>query len=426
MDTIYALATAPGRAGVAIVRVSGTEARNVCRSLAGDVPDPRMASLRRLRHQGDVIDEALTLFFPKGASFTGEDVVEFQTHGSPAVISRISRVLSGLDRVRAAEPGEFTRRALENGRLNLAEVEGLADLIDAETEAQRVQAFRTFDGDLGRQVETWRRDLIRAAALVEASIDFADEEVPEDVVPEVTSILQSLVASFRSEVNGVGVAERIRSGFEVAIVGPPNVGKSTLLNRLAGREAAIISEFAGTTRDVIEVRMDVSGMPVTFLDTAGVRETDDAIEALGVERALERARAADIRVVLGSVSDELSLQPDDIVLVPKSDQTPDLSGMGISGLTGDGVSPLMEHISRILSGRVAETGVATRIRHKEALTESVDALEMALWSLSSDDIELELSAESIRIATRKVDSLVGRIGVEDLLGEIFSSFCIGK
>ncbi len=426
MDTIYALATAPGRAGVAVVRVSGAESRNVCRILAGDLPNPRLASLRRLQYRDDVIDEALVLFFPKGASFTGEDVVEFQTHGSPAVISRLLGTLSHFEGVRAAEPGEFTRRALENGRLNLAEVEGLADLIDAETEAQRVQAFRTFDGELGRQVETWRRDLVRAAALVEASIDFADEDVPEDVVPEVLSLLRALIASFLSEVKGVGAAERIRSGFEVAIVGPPNAGKSTLLNRLAGREAAITSEYAGTTRDVIEVRLDLNGVPVTFLDTAGVRETEDSIEALGVERALERANAADIRVVLGSVGAELDLRPDDIVLVPKCDLESDVSGMGVSGLTGAGVSSLLERISGILSERAAEAGVATRLRHKEALTASVDALEMALESLSSQGDSLELGAEHIRTASRKVDTLLGRVGVEELLGEIFSSFCIGK
>jgi tRNA modification GTPase len=268
MDTIYSLATGRGKAGVAVVRVSGPRAVDCAEHLAGFRPTGRVPSLRRL-HDGDgaLIDEALVLFFASGQSFTGEDVVEFQTHGSPAIVAAVLDQLSSLDGVRLAEPGEFTRRALENGCLDLAQVEGLADLIDAETEAQRKQAVRVFDGALGERTERWRIDLIRAAALLEATIDFADEDVPVDVTPEVNQLTTGVLNEINREIAGSSAAERIRDGFEVAILGEPNIGKSTLLNALAGRDAAITSAVAGTTRDVIEVRMDLKGLPVTFLDT---------------------------------------------------------------------------------------------------------------------------------------------------------------
>ncbi|NDR57532.1 tRNA uridine-5-carboxymethylaminomethyl(34) synthesis GTPase MnmE [Aliiruegeria sabulilitoris] len=426
MDTIFALATAPGRAGVSVVRVSGPRAWDICRLLAGDVPEPRRASLRRLLSSGVVIDEALVLAFSAGESFTGEEVVEFQTHGSPAVVGFLLKVLSAQEGARVAEAGEFTRRALENGRLDLAEVEGLSDLLTAETEAQRLQAFRIFDGELGRQVDIWRSQLLRSAALVESTIDFADEEVPEDVSPEVESLLRSLRNEFAREIEGVSVAERLRSGFEVAIVGPPNAGKSTLLNRLAGRDAAITSEIAGTTRDVIEVRMDVDGLPVTFLDTAGLRETKDVVEAIGVQRALDRANQADLRVVLGTPGSGLKLEAEDLVLTPKSDLLDKDVGSGISGVTGEGVSDLLAHISTVLGNRVSQTHLATHLRHQQALQVAVESLDHALDYLALESGLEELVAEAIRGAIRSVDSLVGRIGVEDVLGEIFRNFCIGK
>ena len=268
LDTIFALATAPGKAGVAVVRVSGPEAGQAGARLFGTLPAPHHARTRILKDaNGHRLDQALVLFFPAGQSFTGEDVLELHLHGSVATVNAVLRVLGDMPGLRIAEPGEFTRRALENGCLDLAQVEGLADLIDAETEAQRKQALRVLSGDLGKTAESWRSDLIRAAALIEATIDFADEEVPVDVTPEVEALLARVSSSLETEIAGVQTAERIRTGFEVAIVGAPNVGKSTLLNALAGREAAITSEYAGTTRDVIEVRMDLAGLPVTLLDT---------------------------------------------------------------------------------------------------------------------------------------------------------------
>ncbi len=426
MDTIFALASAPGRAGVAVLRVSGDRAWDACRSLTGGVPEVRRASLRKLRDGSDLIDEALVLIFDSEQSFTGEKCVEFQIHGSPAVISRLLAFLAELDGFRLAEPGEFSRRALENDRMDLTRIEGLSDLLEAETEAQRKQAMRTFAGELRSQAESWREKLLRAVALVEVSIDFADEDVPVDVGPEVSELVRGLISDFREEIAGVDSAEQLRNGFEVAIVGPPNSGKSTLLNRLAGRDAAITSEFAGTTRDVIEVRMDIEGLPVTILDTAGLRETEDLVEAIGVQRARERAMAADIRLIMGTGDLGIELLPGDVLIAGKSDLGVIGEGLPISGLTGAGLEDLLKRIQSTLADRVSETRTATHIRHARALSVAVSALEEAEnWLCLSAGAE-ELVAESIRTAIRSVDALVGRIGVEDILGEIFSSFCIGK
>ncbi|MHA7829172.1 MAG: tRNA uridine-5-carboxymethylaminomethyl(34) synthesis GTPase MnmE [Roseovarius sp.] len=428
MDTIYALSTAQGKAGVAVIRVSGPMAFDACRALAGDVPPPRTASLRDLHDStGTRLDQALVLTFSENHSFTGENTVEFQIHGSTAVISALLDALGRLDGLRAADPGEFTRRALENGQLDLAQVEGLADLIDAETESQRRQALRVLSGDLGRRAETWRESLIRAAALLEATIDFADEDVPVDVTPEVGALVSSVISDLTREIAGVGTAERIRSGFEVAIVGAPNVGKSTLLNALAGRDAAITSEYAGTTRDVIEVRMDLGGLPVTLLDTAGLRATEDAVESIGIERARSRAALADLRVFLveDGAAPDMPPEIDDIVLRAKGDRLADSSD-AISGKTGLGLSDLIARITRILSARASNAGIATRDRHKQAMERGLAALEAALTLLPQGEDTAELAAEELRTAIRALDSLVGRIDIENVLDEIFASFCLGK
>ncbi|THD76849.1 tRNA uridine-5-carboxymethylaminomethyl(34) synthesis GTPase MnmE [Thalassobius vesicularis] len=428
MDTIFALATAHGKAGVAVIRVSGPSAHAACKALCGDIPQPRKASLRLLKDQDGVrLDEALVLTFADRHSFTGEEVVEFQLHGSTAVVAAVLRVLGSLEGLRQAEPGEFTRRALENGRLDLAQVEGLADLIEAETEAQRRQALRVLSGDLGKRAEQWRRDLIRAAALLEATIDFADEEVPTDVSPEVTELVDRTVDSLQREVDGTKAAERVRTGFEVAIVGAPNVGKSTLLNALAGREAAITSEYAGTTRDVIEVRMDLGGLPVTLLDTAGLRETQDKIEEIGIARARQRASLADLRVFLieGGQHPDFAPEPEDIVLRAKADTLED-KGDAISGLSGEGVTNLIERITQVLVGRASNIGVATRERHRLAMQRAVQNLQVAREYVLIGENVTDLAAEEVRSAIRALDSLVGRIDVENVLDEIFASFCLGK
>lgn len=428
MTTIFALATARGRAGVAVIRVSGPRAFAAAESLCGRLPEPRRAVLRRFVVGGEVVDEGLVILFPDKASFTGERVAEFHLHGSPAIISSVLRALADMEGFRPAEAGEFTRRALENGRLDLAQVEGLGDLIAAETEAQRRLAQRVFSGEIGRRAEGWRASMVRARSLLEATIDFADEDVPVDVGPEVRALLGELVADLRSEATGVPVAERLRDGFEVAIVGVPNAGKSTLLNCLAGREAAITSPIPGTTRDVIEVRMDVSGLPVTFLDTAGLRDTSDPVEAIGVARARQRAEAADLRIFLvvpeGTVED-IAVMPGDIVLRGRADEIRG-EGPGVSGRTGEGVGELLDRIARVLGDRLAGVGTMTRERHRLALQHAIEALESALVVVQSDGYPAELAAEEVGRATRAMESLVGRVDVETFLGEIFASFCIGK
>lgn len=428
MDTIYATATARGRSGLAVVRISGPLALVAGQALAGQLPPYRTVGLRRLTWDGQLLDEALVLTFARGASFTGEDVVELHVHGGPAVVGAVLRALAAQSGLRLAEPGEFTRRALENGVLDLAQVEGLADLIDAETEAQRRQAVRVLSGSVGQKVEGWRRDLIRAAALLEATIDFADEDVPVDVSPEVLALIDGLMADLGREAAGVAAAERIRDGFEVAIVGAPNAGKSTLLNQLAGREAAITSDIAGTTRDVIEVRMEIAGLPVTFLDTAGLRDTEDRLEQAGIDRALKRAQEADLRLFLTDGQSVPGLEPDreDLVVLGKADTKSAIDGLAVSGLTGAGVPELMARIGEILQARVGSAGSLVRERHRLAVAAAIAALAESRAEVVRRDSRVELAAENLRRAVTALDALIGRVDVDDLLGEIFASFCIGK
>jgi tRNA modification GTPase len=428
MDTIFALASAQGKAGVSVIRLSGPQALPTASKISGgDLPTAGRA-LRVLSDQsGERIDEALVLTFAGPNSFTGEDTVEFQVHGSTSVVSAMLALLAEFDGVRLADPGEFTRRALENGKLDLSQVEALADLIDAETEAQRIQAQTVLAGGLGALAERWRVDLIRAASLIEVTIDFADEEVPVDVTDEVTALLAGVVSDLQPQITGVQIAERIRSGFEVAIVGAPNVGKSTLLNALAGREAAITSEYAGTTRDVIEVRMDLAGLPVTLLDTAGLRETDDHVEGIGIELAKKRAETADLRVFLAEDRKDIDLpiREQDIVLKPKADLLSGVPG-AISGKTGQGVDDLVREIGRILKDRAGKAGIATRARHRDAMKAASDRLISAQGILKRGPEFYDIAAEDMRSAIRSLEMLVGRVGVENLLDEIFSSFCLGK
>ena len=429
MDTIFALSSARGKAGVAVVRVTGPDARAVQARLTGRQTAPRQAVLCRIADDNDLpIDDCLALYFPEGQSFTGEPVVEFQCHGGVATVNALLDLLSRQDGLRLAEPGEFTRRALENECLDLAQVEGLADLIDAETAAQRTQALRLLSGALGDLAEAWRTDLIRAVALIEATIDFADEEVPTDVQPEVDNLLAGVMDTLASEIAGAPMAERIREGFEVAIVGPPNVGKSTLLNRLAGRDAAITSEIAGTTRDVIEVRMEIAGLPVTLLDTAGLRETGDTVEQIGVARARSRAEGADLRVMLidGPASaPEIPPRPGDIVLRGKADLAPG-APHAVSGLTGEGVDDLVSRIESELSDRVAGAGTAAHARHRDAMMTAHSAISTAREMSKTPETPPELVADELYQAIRALDALVGRVDVEHILDEIFASFCIGK
>ncbi|MER5172079.1 tRNA uridine-5-carboxymethylaminomethyl(34) synthesis GTPase MnmE [Thioclava kandeliae] len=427
MDTIFALATARGKAGVAVIRISGPKAWQAASRLCGSLPAARQTALRVLRLDGEVLDEAVVLPFAKGHSFTGEEVVEFHIHGAIATVSAVLRALGDDPDLRMAEAGEFTRRAMENERLDLSQVEGLADLIEAETESQRKQALKVLSGSVGKVVEGWRERLVRAAALLEVTIDFADEEVPVDVTPEVMAEIDAVQISLGDEIKRFGAAERIRDGFEVAIVGRPNAGKSTLLNALAGREAAITSEIAGTTRDVIEVRMDLAGLAVTLLDTAGLRETDDVVEAIGVDRAISRANEADLRVFLLDGQDLPLLTPedDDLIVYGKADIF-EGQGLRVSGKTGAGIDELVAKITAKLLRQAQGAGVMTRERHRDALINANRALDSARNEVMSGLDRPELSAIYLREAARSLESLLGRVDVENLLDEIFLSFCIGK
>jgi tRNA modification GTPase len=429
VDTIFALASAQGRAGVAVVRISGPMSWEAVRRLCGDVPLPRLASLRKVLRGGDVLDEGLVLTFAEGASFTGEQSAELHLHGSVAAVRAVLLALSESPGLRMAFPGEFTRRAVENGRMDLSQAEGLADLIDAETEAQRRQAQQLLAGALGKRAADWRQTLVEAAALIEAHIDFADEDIPERVLAGIGDRLGKLSRDFGEEVDRYAVSERIRDGFEVAIVGRPNVGKSTLLNALAGREVAITSEFAGTTRDVIEVRMDLGGLPVTMLDTAGVRETVDPVEAIGVDRTRQRASASDLRVFLMEPGDVPTVpeQAGDIFVAAKADRhLARTGGLAVSGTTGQGLGDLVEAISASLQRRAARPATITRERHRLALVRASGALAETQSALVNAPDQPELAAHCLREAIRALDSLVGRVDVEHLLDEIFARFCIGK
>ena len=425
MDTIFAPATAPGRAGVAVIRISGPDAFAALDRLAGRVGPSRVATRVRVVRDGETLDDALAIAFPAPASFTGEDVVELHLHGAPAVVAAVMSALGSLPGLRLAEAGEFTRRALANGKLDLAQAEALAELIDAETQAQRQQAQRLLSGYLGQRVSLWRADLVQALALVEATIDFVDEAVPVDVSADVVARIDRVVDDLERELGGVNAAERVRDGFEVAILGEPNAGKSTLLNRLAGREAAITSTVAGTTRDVIEVRMDLGGLAVTLLDTAGLRETEEPVERIGVARAIARGERADLRVVLtvdGRVPAGVTLVPGDIVIGAKAD----LTGQGVSGLTGRGVDDLIARITRELADRAAGAGGLTRARHRLAAERAQKALGAARAAIYAPLDRADVVAEELRTALRALESLVGATGVEDVLDEIFARFCIGK
>ncbi|MEY3533294.1 MAG: tRNA uridine-5-carboxymethylaminomethyl(34) synthesis GTPase MnmE [Pseudomonadota bacterium] len=426
MDTVFALASARGKAGVAVIRVSGDQAWVAAEALCGGLPAPRQAGVRRVRHEGRVLDEALVLVFEAGASFTGEPCVELQIHGGTATVRAVLRALAVQPGLRLAEPGEFSRRALENGRMDLTQIEGLADLIDAETEAQRRQAIAVMSGDLGRKAQLWRADLVRASALLAVTIDFSDEDVPEEVSDEVVRLLSGVRDGVGRELAGALAAERIKDGFEVAIVGAPNVGKSTLLNALAGREAAITSDIAGTTRDVIEVRMEIHGLAVTLLDTAGLRLSDDRVEQIGIARGLDRARGADLRIFLKEGDEALPLLPekDDIVVLAKGDLRSS-EGLAVSGKTGAGIDDLISRIGNVLGERVSGSSLVIRERQRSALLGAMASLESAQAVLRAD-AGVELAAAEIHAASVSLEMMIGKVGVEDLLEEIFSRFCIGK
>ena len=443
--TIFACATAPGRAGVAVIRISGPRARAALEALGVPAPPPR--ELRRARFRdpatGETLDDGMAVLFPAPKSYTGEDVVEAHLHGSRAVIDAFTAAVGRIPGLRSAEAGEFTRRAFENGKLDLTEAEAIADLVAAETAAQRRQALRQLSGELGRLYEGWREGLLRALACSEAEIDFPDEGLPADVSARVRREIGQIKGEISGHLADDYRGERLREGLSIAILGPPNAGKSTLLNRLARREAAITSAIAGTTRDVIEVHLDLGGYPVTVADTAGLRPTGDVIEAEGVRRAEARAATADLKlVILDANRPEEAESPvravidrDTIVIANKIDLAPspeaaawaDRLGAGkavrLSATSGTGLDALLARLGREIGARFEATAapLLTRARHRAALEECVAAL------VRYEAAGLpELAAEDLRLAARALGRITGRVDVEDLLDVIFREFCIGK
>lgn len=421
MDLIYAEATPPGRGGVSVIRLSGDGARATAEELVGPLPRPRHAYLRNIQVDGEILDQALVMWFEAGHSFTGEEVAEIQSHGAPVIVRRLGQVLSQRG-ARLAEAGEFTRRAFINGRMDLSEIEGLGDLLVAETESQRRMAIRVSSGELARKADAWRTLLVRAGALVESSVDFADEDVPDEVPAEVFTLLANFQRELDDQIAGYSAAERIRNGFEVAIIGPPNAGKSSLINRIAKREVALVSDVAGTTRDIIEVRLDLRGLAVTLMDTAGLRDVDDTVERLGIHRARCRAEAADMRIHLSSTGerDDSLWVEGDLVVTSKADLVDATPDMSVSALTGEGMDRLLGAVYDILSKRTAGAALVSHERQLKALLDARAALD------GVQQLPAELVAEAIRHAALSLDRLLGRIGAEDYLDVIFTSFCIGK
>ncbi|RJF81479.1 tRNA uridine-5-carboxymethylaminomethyl(34) synthesis GTPase MnmE [Azospirillum cavernae] len=440
--TIFALATAPGRSGVAVVRVSGPDSAATLAALTNrPLPEPRRAALVTLRDptSGDALDDALVLRFTAPASFTGEDVVELHLHGGRAVVAGVIAALAARPGLRLAEPGEFTRRAFENGKLDLTEAEAVADLIDAETTAQRRQALRQMDGALGRLYDGWRDRLTRALAHIEADIDFAEDDLPGGVADAVRPVIERLLGEITEHLNDGGRGERLREGLHIAIVGAPNAGKSSLLNALARRDAAIVSARAGTTRDIIEVQLDLGGYPVVLADTAGLREAAaDEVEEEGIRRARDRAARADVKVAVFDATALPDLDPatlalidaDSVVVLNKCDVAtatpPNVAGASpvlVSARTGAGLRDLEQRLTAFSADRLAVGSAPslTRARHRAALDECRAALDRALTAPLP-----ELAAEDIRLASRALGRITGRVDVEDLLDIIFRDFCIGK
>ena len=435
-DTIVALASGAVPAAIAVIRISGPETRRVLEAFCGGVPDPRHASLRDIGPPRlPAIDRGLAIWFPGPASFTGEDMAELHTHGSRAVVSAVIEAVLSLPGTRLAEPGEFARRAFENGKLDLTQVEGLADLISAETEAQRRQALAQAEGSLRTLYEGWRIELLGAQALVEAGLDFADEgDVAADIAVKADAIVAPLLVSISHHLADRR-GERLRGGVHIVIAGPPNVGKSSLLNALAKRDVAIVSEEAGTTRDVLEVHLDLGGLPVTLTDTAGLREAESKVEAEGVRRALTRTEQADVVLWLVDATAPIWELPaaleirTAICVLNKIDLergfTPQRDCLQISARTGQGLDRLVEALEE-QAAHVAETGLAsplmTRARHRAEL----EGARVALQRFGQPTLSPELKAEELRIAARHLGRLTGRIDVEEVLGAIFGEFCIGK
>ena len=443
--TIYALSTVLGKSGVAVIRISGSKAFDVVRlmtSLKTDEIKLRYAYFVKLKDIAgqQILDKCLLLYFKAPKSFTGEDIIELHTHGSRAVISAVLNNLSRIPDFRMAEPGEFSKRAFYNQKMDLTEAEGLADLIDAETEAQQKYALRQMEGNLKNLYEDWREKLVNIMAHLEAYIDFPDEEIPENIVSEMNNTVFKLKNEIKEHLSSDNIGERLREGFRVVIVGRPNAGKSSLLNAIAKRDVVIVSDIAGTTRDAIDVHLDLNGYPVIITDTAGIRETEEAIERQGVEIAYRKIEDADLLLCLYDASQdtvqvfekiEKTFKNKMIYIANKSDnltkeQCSEIKKQGITLISvkqQQGIDIVLNKISAVINDKFTSNSnlLITRARYREALNEALRSLD--LFNLNK---EIELSAEDIRLAAREIGKITGRIEVDEILDKIFGSFCIGK
>jgi len=442
--TIFALSSGPGVAGVAVIRISGKYTSEVIKKLTGkDLPQPRLATLRKINNinNSGLIDEGIVLWFPGPESYTGEDMAEFHVHGSRAVINAMHNSISKIKNCRLAEPGEFTRIAFQNGKVNLLKAESIADLVAAETEIQRKQAVKIMNGKISNKFNSWRSKLIKILSYIEAKIDFPDEDLPKNILKEVNNTSNEVLKEIKKSLNDQKVGEIIREGFKIAIVGPTNVGKSSLLNYLSKKDVAIVSETAGTTRDVIEIHLNLDGYPVIISDTAGIRESKDEIEKKGIKLALKRAEEADLRLVViepknlnftGFLKD--LFDENSILIINKSDllkkkldpQIKKLNHILISIKKKSNLDILISKIKKQLQNKFVNYDdiLISRERHRQHLEQCAEHLE--IFSKKTEEKEFDMAAEDLRLAVRHLGMIVGKVDVEEILGSIFNDFCIGK
>lgn len=439
MDTIFALSSGKGKAGVSVVRISGNNAFVALEAFGISSLEERVANLRKLKNpDGDIIDSALVIIFKSPHSFTGENIIEFHLHGSIAVVSEVLEILSDIEGFRTAEAGEFSKRAFENDKMDLLQAEGLADLIDSETRTQKSQAIRQMEGVFSSIYENWRKNIIEIMAFIEAFVDFPDEEIPKDLDIQGQKKVEALINEIEKQLYNK-YAERIRDGINIAIIGKPNAGKSTLINFLTKRNLAIVSDIAGTTRDSIEAHFEISGLPITLIDTAGIRDTDNEIEKEGVRRALEKAENSDFKIFIIDATnpkyDEDLIDNNTLVIINKCDledkkiniPKPNYAQLNISLKTGDGGEKILETLSEIAEkfADKSESGIVTRARHRVLLEDCIKQLNVFIDS-RRNNLPIEISAENLRLASQSIGKIIGKIGVEDVLDKIFSEFCIGK
>ena len=442
--TIYALSSGPGISGVAVIRVSGEKTGEVIKKITNSVlPQPRVATLKKFSKNGkkNLIDEGVILWFPGPNSYTGEDLAEFHVHGSRAVVEAMHQAISKVKNCRLAEPGEFTKRAFQNGKINLLKAESIADLISSETEIQRKQAIKIMSGKSSNKFNSWRKKLLKVLSHVEAKIDFPDEDLPKNIMKQIHNVSQTVSSEIKETLNDQKVGERIREGFKIAILGPPNSGKSSLLNYLSKRNAAIVSEIAGTTRDVIETHLNLNGYPVIVSDTAGIRSSKNEIEKKGIKIALKRADDADLKlIIIPAKSADLTsvfkslLKNNAILVVNKSDllkgklnnKYKKYEHVLISIKKNSNLNKLINLIKSKLKSKFVSSGdiLITRERHRQNLISCVEHLE--IFNKKKNAKDFDKAAEDLRLATRHLGMIVGKVGVEELLGSIFNDFCIGK